>query len=64
MKKQFYTTKEAAEILNMTERYIRHLVRIGKIYAIKPFGNRWMIPVEVIEDMRKIKNNSEDEISK
>jgi len=63
MKKQFYTLKEAAEILNMTERYIRQLAREGKLYAIKPFGNRWLMPVEVIEKMRKLKN-SEDEISK
>lgn len=42
--KQFYTTKEVADILLFSEQTIREWVREGKIKAVRPGLRAWRIP--------------------
>ena len=42
---EFLDTKQAAEILNHSERYIRHLCLSGKLAGARKYGQRYEIPV-------------------
>lgn len=55
-KKEFYLSKELAEVLRIDERAITRYIRAGKIKAVK-VGNYWRIPAE--EYNRIIKNGTE-----
>jgi excisionase family DNA binding protein len=37
------TTTEASERSGLTREYISHLLQIGRIDGIKPWGNQWMV---------------------
>lgn len=50
---KYYTTKEAAELLGVTKRYITKLCAIKTIAGAKKQGSRWMIPETFIAE----KNN-------
>ena len=52
---KYYTTKEAAELLGVTKRYITKLCVAKAIAGADKNGSRWMIPETFIED--KINRN-------
>lgn len=50
---KYYTTKEAAEFLGVTKRYITKLCVSQAIIGAEKKGNRWMIPETFIRDKSK-----------
>ncbi len=47
----FITTKQAAQLLNCTEQYIRKLINSGRVPASR-HGNAWLIPEETLHSHR------------
>ena len=45
---KYYTTKEAAELLGVTKRYITKLCASKAISGAEKKGSRWMIPESFI----------------
>lgn len=45
------TTKEAAELLGVSERHVRHLIETGKLSA-KKYGRNYWIEPEAVEAAR------------
>ena len=50
---KYYTTKEAAELLGVTKRYITKLCASKAISGAEKKGSRWMIPESFIVKNRK-----------
>lgn len=55
----YISTKEAAKMLAVTERYIQMLCKDGKIKGAVKFNDQgvWLIPKEAITEMTKLKSN-------
>lgn len=51
---KFYTTKETAEILGVTKRYITKLCVSEAIHGAQKKGSRWMIPETFIAEKKKL----------
>jgi len=47
-----YTTIEAAAILRLVPRVVRHYCATGKIDALR-FGHSWMIPEQAIHEFKQ-----------
>ena len=45
------TTKEAAELLGVSERHVRHLIETGVLRAEKYGRNYWILP-DAVEEAR------------
>jgi len=58
MSNEWITTREAAEIANTSQDYIRILVRDGKVNA-KKFGSTWMVDSKSLQQYfnKSWKNN-------
>lgn len=53
--KAYYTTEQAAEILDVKQATIRLWLRSGKLKA-RRFGGRWRIPADVVDSMKQAAN--------
>lgn len=49
MAKQFYTTKEVADLLLFSEQTVREWVRKGQVKAVRPGLRAWRIPLAEVE---------------
>lgn len=47
-----YTTQEVAELLNLSDAYIRQLMAAGKAQPVKQVGGTWLFTGEEIERLR------------
>ena len=45
-------TREAAEILGCTQRWVRYLIKAGELPAQKIGGYNWVLRLEDVEEMK------------
>lgn len=50
---KYYTTKETADLLGFTKRYITKLCVNGTISGVRKNGNRWMIPETFLKEKQQ-----------
>ena len=48
---KYYTVKEVAEIMKVSEKTVRNWIKWGRIKAIK-IGRQWRIPAEEIDNLK------------
>ena len=58
-RKRFYTTRELAELFNVSQETIRKMIRDGVIKAIKLHKKKFLIPAEEVEKLLKQLRESE-----
>jgi excisionase family DNA binding protein len=51
-RKQFYSLRELAKILEITDRTMRELLRTSQVKGVK-IGGQWRIPIEELERLKE-----------
>jgi excisionase family DNA binding protein len=49
---ELYTTKEAAEVLSLSDSYLRRLIKLGKALPAMQIGGTWVFTKEEIARLR------------
>jgi len=52
--RKWYTTKDIAEMYQVTDRMVRKWCESGRIYAIQTPGGKWRIPSSKFADLDKV----------
>ena len=46
---RMHTVKETADLINLTAEYVRDLIHMGRIEAVKPFGGHFRISAQEVK---------------